>query len=167
MSRVFLVGLLVCSCAPQALAQTPSQLPYASTFQHTDVGVIKEDGTSGEKESVLRALAQAQPSTPPATPTAPVKTISVVNQSSTTKTRMYVWVDARGVKHYSDSPSHAPKGTKARVVVTHKPAYTPPPQTSSPSVPSDLPIPPQGPSGAAQPPTSLPPTSLPPLPPIL
>ena len=142
---------------------------YSTTFQDEGFGAMDENGVSIEKDITLSkslaspshvmALGQEHSS----------KAVVVINKTSNIRTKMYYWTDAKGVVHYSDSASAAPKGAKSKMVVAVRPRHITPPMDIEPATPSPLPasnsIPLPPPSDAAPPPTGLPPSQLPPIPP--
>ena len=140
------------------------QFPSPS-FQAKDFGAIDASGLSAERfQGVLDTVVSQQPSAK----VVASDNLSIINHTlPTTKTKIFVWTDSRGVKHYSDSAATAPKTAKAKVVVTVQPPYTPPesllyhaeeaPPTTTSSSETDT----------AAPPMIIPPSQLPPIPPIL
>ena len=166
----------------QAYAQSQENY-YSSTFQSTDYGSMDASGRSNEKAKTLQNNHESRSSS-----ARPPSTVISTKESGggSIRTKMYYWTDARGIKHYSDSASKAPKGAQSKILVTARPSYTPPVDTSTsfvsgpleapvqgqggqllPMPSSSPPPPPAPPAGTSSlPPTSMPPTSLPPIPPI-
>lgn len=153
--------------------QHPTPLVYSSTFQSTDYGAIDANGLSAERfqgnvaTTTLTAPSdQVSPHNHPKT-----EGVSIINRNlPSTRTKLYVWKDARGVTHYSDRASSAPKTAQTKVVVTVQPPHTPPLRLYKPIPQNEGDPIPQGPQPEidghiAPPPTSLPPSSLPPIPP--
>ena len=168
------LGVILALTSMTTFAQQHSTpLVYSSTFQSTDYGAIDANGLSAERfQGSVAATTLTAPSDQASSHNNPKpEGVSIINgRLPSTRTKLYVWKDARGVTHYSDRASSAPKTAQTKVVVTVQPPYTPPLRLYKPAKHSEGDPIPQGPQSEidghiASPPTSLPPSALPPIPP--